>query len=208
MFGHRGLLHRPTCCLSYRTANWRTFFTGCEAPPSRLPRTFASLDTSRTLLVERAFELVLSSFNPPTDSMALLDPPSSASAVATIPFPRLASALMVMRTEFESLPSWSCDACVALALPALGFERSIVASPRSRMSRARRALGSAFNRPLRLRPITGQLTAGRLTGTTNIRPACLPTGDPARVAWGPLLWDPSDTREFDPGPSCLRHTLL
>ena len=34
------------------------------------------------------------------------------------------------------------------------------------------------------------------------------TGDSARVASHPLLWDPSDTREFDPGPSCLRHTLL
>ena len=40
------------------------------------------------------------------------------------------------------------------------------------------------------------------------RRACLPVGDPARMAPGPLPWDPSGRRGIDPDPSCLPHALL
>ena len=45
------------------------------------------------------------------------------------------------------------------------------------------------------------------TGPIEIQHACLPIGDPARMARPPLLWDPSDTRGVDPDPSCLPHAL-
>ena len=48
----------------------------------------------------------------------------------------------------------------------------------------------AFNHAVRAAtdPPTGQMTTGQLTGSTNTRPVCLPTGDPARESCrlGPL----------------------
>ena len=45
-----------------------------------------------------------------------------------------------------------------------------------------------------------------MTGLIEIRSACLRIGNPARMARGPLPWDPSDTRGSDADrPSCLPH---
>ena len=56
-----------------------------------------------------------------------------------------------------------------------------------------------------------KMTTSQNDRSLKIRRACLPTGDPARMARDPLPWDPSDTREFATPPlvpSACPHTRL
>jgi len=68
--------------------------------------------------------------------------------------------------------------------------------------------GTDRSKPVKMAAGRSKWSPAKMTGLIKIRPACLPIGDPARMARGPLPWDPSDTRGNDPDSSCLPHALL